>query len=272
MEDLPLLDLSIVEKDPYQWKQVYCTWIHEARVQFNSPIHQRKFVGSDGVTKSFLVLPPIPENQIPTFKIVRVVTSKSSIALGINSHNLRICAFQVEGHWYVFKDAPVGGLSPYTYTNVIGNYMELTPLSRQHPYGDAPTLKDVHLCREAIITAVNVIASPWQVDEHGIAIIDARKAKASIILFQMISESIRFHSVSEIMSGLVFVASDPFRHNKIWKYQNRWWHVSDDIHELFDTEEQPLSEEVVDTLSKYGETFCVIMSAMEPHAGYIKSG
>ncbi|VFQ89826.1 unnamed protein product [Cuscuta campestris] len=257
MEDLPLLDLSIVENDPYQWKPVYSTWIHQARVQFNSPIHQREFVGSNGVAKTFLVLPPIPDNKIPTFKNVTVVTNSSVITIRINSHNLRICAFQVEGHWYVFEDAPVGEVSPCTTINVAGNYIAL-PLS---PFGDPRRMCEIHLCRMSIITAVNVIASTWQIDEHGIAVIDEAKAKASIILLQMISESIRFRSVCEILSGLAFVMSNPTRHKEIWKYQNMWESISAEIHVVFDTEEQPLNEEVVDTLGKYHEKFCVITSA-----------
>ncbi|VFQ87444.1 unnamed protein product [Cuscuta campestris] len=53
-----------------------------------------------------------------------------------------------------------------------------------------------------MIGAVDSIASPWHVDDNGIAIISQSKAKSAVVLIQMISEAIRFHTVLDTLAGL----------------------------------------------------------------------
>ncbi|RAL41252.1 hypothetical protein DM860_010046 [Cuscuta australis] len=81
-----------------------------------------------------------------------------------------------------------------------------------------------------MIGAVDSIASPWHVDDNGIVIISQSKAKSAVVLIQMISEAIRFHTVLDTLAGLdVFCSTEPNLHRQIWVDQNRWSQIGKDI-------------------------------------------
>ncbi|VFQ89829.1 unnamed protein product [Cuscuta campestris] len=106
--------------------------------------------------------------------------------------------------------------------NVDESYTEVVQKACRSPTSPDRTREHISLGRDAIISAVNDIASSWFVNDHGIAIINYCQAKGSVILFQMLSEVIRFQTVLETLLGLHEDSSSPNTHRIIWEHQNAW--------------------------------------------------
>ncbi|RAL41242.1 hypothetical protein DM860_010036 [Cuscuta australis] len=117
--------------------------------------------------------------------------------------------------------------------NVDESYTEVVSKARRSPTSLDRTREPISLGRDAIISGVNDIASPCFVNNHGIAIINYRQAKGSVILSQMLSEAIRFQTVLETLLGLHDDSSSPNTHRIIWEHQNEWSRLGGVIHRTF---------------------------------------